>query len=257
MPFPSELLDSAARVARYVGALALTHCFDVWEEHGERSSRLDAGLCVTAVCTAAARMLGMEELARPRRRGPAGRARGQRRGLAASSSRASSDAVDASLLWLATPFGLVDADDPHFVDTVRVIEEQLTFEGGLRRYPTDTYYGSGAWPVLTASLGWHYAVAGDHAAAARAARNGSSTTSTREGRLAEQFGGERRDPATTTSGSSAGVPRRPTSPGRTRCTSCSAQELEAQAAVSHGSDRMTDGRPGSDPSDGLGQAVPE
>lgn len=188
---PEALLEPATRVARYVNALALTNCFDVWEEHG--SCRHGSTLAsVFAGLHSAARMLGMQELARradtvrlAAREGTA------RLGRFVKSS--GSDAVDASLLWLATPFGLVEPDDPHFIETVREIESQLTFEGGVRRYAVDTYYGSGSWPVLTASLGWHYAVAGDHAAARRCHKWIVDRVDA-EGRLAEQFGGERRDP---------------------------------------------------------------
>ncbi len=42
-----------------------------------------------------------------------------------------------------------------------VIEDVLSLEGGIRRYPTDVYFGSGAWPVLTASLGLHHVACGD------------------------------------------------------------------------------------------------
>jgi GH15 family glucan-1,4-alpha-glucosidase len=187
---PDVLVESATRVARYVSALALTSCFDVWEEHG--SCRHNSTLAsVFGGLHAAARMLEMQDLA----------ARADAVRLAAREGTArlgrfvkstGSDAVDSSLLWLATPFGLVEPDDPHFLETVRVIESQLTFEGGLRRYSVDTYYGSGSWPVLTASLGWHYAVAGDHAAARRC-QEWIVDRFDAEGRLAEQFGGERRD----------------------------------------------------------------
>lgn len=188
---PKAMLDSATRVARYVSALALTNCFDVWEEHGS-SRHVSTLACVFGGLHAAARMLGMEDLAaRADTVRLAAREGTTRLGRFVKST--DSDAVDSSLLWLATPFGLAEPNDPHFIDTVRVIEDQLTFEGGLRRYPIDTYYGSGAWPVLTASLGWHYAVAGDHAAARRC-QEWIADHFDAEGRLAEQFGGERRDP---------------------------------------------------------------
>lgn len=186
-----ELSDAAIRCARYIDALALAQCFDVWEEHG--TARHGSTLaCVYGGLLAAVRMLGMPELL--------DRAE-QVRGAAADGvpllgrfvKSTDSDAVDASLLWLAQPFGLVASDDPHFLETVRVIEEELTFDGGLRRYPTDTFYGSGAWPVLTASLGWHYAALGDDAAARRC-RQWIVDHFDAEGRLAEQFGGESRDP---------------------------------------------------------------
>lgn len=189
---PEELHAAAAHAARYIDALALTPCFDVWEEHGS-GRHVSTLACVYAGLLSAARMFGAEALFE----------RADRVRLAAREGTASlgrfvksteSDAVDSSLLWLATPFGLVEPDDPHFLETVRVIEEQLTFEGGLRRYPTDTYYGSGAWPVLTGSLGWHYAAAGEHAAARRC-HNWIVEHIDAQGQLAEQFGGERRDPA--------------------------------------------------------------
>lgn len=188
---PDELLDAAQRVARYVAAFALTSCFDVWEEHGSARHGSTLG-CVYGGLMSAARLLGMDELrARADAVQLAAREGTARLGRFVKSS--ASDAVDASLLWLATPFGLVEPDDVHFRATVRTIENDLTFDGGLRRYPTDTYYGSGAWPVLTASLGWHYAVAGDYGRARRC-HQWVVDHFDGEGRLAEQFGGERRDP---------------------------------------------------------------
>jgi GH15 family glucan-1,4-alpha-glucosidase len=104
-----------------------------------------------------------------------------------------SDDVDASVLWLSTPFCLVEPGDDYFVETVRAIEARLSLDGGLRRYPTDTYFGGGAWPVLTASLGWHYRAVGDFDAARRCL-DWVAGHFDDEGRLGEQFGGERRDP---------------------------------------------------------------
>jgi len=188
---PDELRESVERVARYIDALALTNCFDVWEESG--SARHGSTLaCVYGGLTAAVRLLDAGHLT--------ARAEDVRRaatdgsatlGRYAKSSR--SDDVDASLLWLSTPFGIVAPDDPAFVATVRTIEQRLTFDGGLRRYRADSYYGSGAWPVLTASLGWHYAATGDHAAAQRCL-DWIDEHFDEEGRLAEQYGGELRDP---------------------------------------------------------------
>ena len=71
------------------------------------------------------------------------------------------------MIWLATPFALVDSQDPLFEAALAEITAQLSFEGGIRRYPSDTFFGGGAWPVLTASLGWQHAVTGDREAAQR------------------------------------------------------------------------------------------
>lgn len=69
--------------------------------------------------------------------------------------------VDASLLWVAVPFGLFPLDDPVMKATVKRIEEDLyKNQQGVHRYLQDTYYGGGAWILLTAWLGWYYLIAG-------------------------------------------------------------------------------------------------
>ncbi|HEV3186850.1 MAG TPA: hypothetical protein VGZ04_02265, partial [Acidimicrobiales bacterium] len=54
------------------------------------------------------------------------------------------------------------------------------------------YFGSGAWPVLTGSLGWHYLASGDVEGAERCLTWIAAHFSD-EGHLGEQFGGDRRD----------------------------------------------------------------
>lgn len=71
------------------------------------------------------------------------------------------DAVDASLLGLATPYALVPPDDARMQATVARIEVDLRVNGGgLRRYAWDSYYGGGQWLLLAAWLGWYYCQAG-------------------------------------------------------------------------------------------------
>lgn len=74
--------------------------------------------------------------------------------------------VDASLLWTAVPFGLLELDDPVFTRTLSAIERDL-LRGGVHRYARDTYYGGGSWVLLTAWLGWVYARQGRAEDAAR------------------------------------------------------------------------------------------
>ena len=65
--------------------------------------------------------------------------------------------VDASLLWMAVPFRLFPLDDPVLKATVGRIERDLfKKQQGVHRYLQDTYYGGGAWILLTAWLGWYY-----------------------------------------------------------------------------------------------------
>jgi GH15 family glucan-1,4-alpha-glucosidase len=67
------------------------------------------------------------------------------------------DAVDASLLWTALPYGLVSLDDPRFQATLAKIERDILRPGGgVYRYRADTYYGGGEWILLTAWLAWVY-----------------------------------------------------------------------------------------------------
>ena len=78
------------------------------------------------------------------------------------------DGIDASLLWAATPFGLLDARDSRLQATLTEIEQKcVDASGGVHRYPGDTYYGGGAWLLLTAWLGWHYALLGRQSDARR------------------------------------------------------------------------------------------
>ncbi|MBP1992832.1 glycoside hydrolase family 15 protein [Paenibacillus eucommiae] len=74
--------------------------------------------------------------------------------------------VDASLLWLALPFGVVEPSDPLMLATVEAIEKELKHEG-IQRYAADTYYGGGEWLLLTAWYGWLKAELGDREEANR------------------------------------------------------------------------------------------
>ncbi len=68
--------------------------------------------------------------------------------------------VDASLLGLALPYGLVALDDPRMKATVARIESDLYHAGGVQRYAKDTYFGGGEWVLLAAWLGWYDALTG-------------------------------------------------------------------------------------------------
>ena len=188
---PEQFRASVERVGRYLDAFALEPCFDVWEESGS-SLHTSTLACVYGGLSAAARLLGDDHLFE-RAESVKSRARAGADGLGRYTKSNDSDDVDASLLWLLTPFQVVGQEDHHFTETVRTIEDRLHLDGGLRRYPSDTYFGSGAWPVLTASLGWHYLETGD-LDAARRCRDWVAARFDDEGRLGEQFGGERRDP---------------------------------------------------------------
>ncbi len=68
----------------------------------------------------------------------------------------SSPDVDASLLGLSVPYAVFAPDDPLMLSTISQIEQTILRDGGLHRYTADTYYGGGAWILLSAWLGWYY-----------------------------------------------------------------------------------------------------
>ncbi|MBP2019213.1 GH15 family glucan-1,4-alpha-glucosidase [Symbiobacterium terraclitae] len=72
--------------------------------------------------------------------------------------------IDANLLWVSVPFGLLSPSDPLMEATVAELERRCV-TGGVHRYPEDTYYGGGEWLILSAWLGWYYVRAGNRARA--------------------------------------------------------------------------------------------
>jgi len=187
----AALIPTIDRLGRYLDTFGLDPCFDVWEENVQavHTSTLAA---VYAGLSAAGRLLADERLAAQAEKIRTRVIEGSLGRLHLRKSSAS-DEVDASTLWCGVPFGVLPVEDPLVVGTARAIEEQLLLDGGVRRNPDDTYFGGGAWPVLSASLGWHYAVAGD-LTRARTHRDWIAEHFAADGSLAEQFGGEERDP---------------------------------------------------------------
>lgn len=69
--------------------------------------------------------------------------------------------VDSSLVGVAIPYKVLPTDDPLIQATVQAIEADLHRPGGgIYRYRADVYYGGGEWLLLTAWLGWYYALSG-------------------------------------------------------------------------------------------------
>jgi len=151
-----EWRQAAGLAAEYLSALWQHPCYDCWEEHPDKLhphtlAALYGGLnaCQT-----------LEGVA-------CGNTSGEIRRFVLEKALykgyfvkyLGSYTVDASLLGLAVPYGLVKPDDPRMQATVARIETSL-HGGGVHRYPTDTYYGGGEWVLLAAWLGWYYCQAG-------------------------------------------------------------------------------------------------
>jgi len=144
---------AAALVARYLAALWDEPNFDAWEEAGDRRHPSTWG-CILAALTAYAAATGSEAA-----RGGAVAVRealltrGVRDGK--FTKHEGVDEVDANLLFLAVPHAVVPLAGSVFARTRARIEFELLDEG-LHRYRRDTFYGGGAWVVLTGLLGWCY-----------------------------------------------------------------------------------------------------
>jgi GH15 family glucan-1,4-alpha-glucosidase len=184
------LRESVQRVAKYLSTFAFSKCWDVWEENGD-AQHTSTLACVYGGLTSAAWLLDDEQYATRASEVRAHLADGASHNGFYVKSSMNGD-VDASTIWLTTPFEVVDGNDEYFAKTIALIEDRLTLNGGIRRYPTDVYFGSGAWPVLTASLGWHFVQVGDIEGAERCLEWIASHFD-EVGRLGEQFDGEERD----------------------------------------------------------------
>ncbi len=69
--------------------------------------------------------------------------------------------VDSSLIWACYPYGLYTHDNPIMKKTAEKIVDDLYFEGGVKRYSTDTYFGGGSWILLSASLAGYFRLSGN------------------------------------------------------------------------------------------------
>ncbi|WP_166870796.1 glycoside hydrolase family 15 protein [Salinibacterium sp. ZJ450] len=177
--------------ARYLSSAWRLPCFDYWEEFGDRrhTSTLAA---IAAGLRAASRLL--DEPAHDRVADEIVafmRAKCVADGAFVKGPEDSR--VDASLISIATPFGLVDADEPVMTATIERIRNELASPtGGIRRYDGDTYYGGNPWLLLTAWLGWHDRLAGNDEGHARA-RDWVVRQASTGGELAEQIMDEPQD----------------------------------------------------------------
>lgn len=152
---PAEWLAAAGLAAGYLAALWPRPCYDCWEEFGDKvhphslaaiygglkAYREMSGGSVPQAVEAAPAAIAAYIEAHFLFEGHFVKFAGQ-------------PAVDASLLGLAVPYGVVAADDARMLATAAEIERSL-WSGGVHRYAADTYYGGGEWVLLAAWLGWY------------------------------------------------------------------------------------------------------
>ena len=153
VPLSKELLDASELVADYLCELWSLPCYDCWEEypdhvHPHTLAAIYGGLHAHTELTGKNHQ-SVKEVIRQRLLGEA-------EPFGHFTKFSNSPAVDASLLGLAVPYQVVSPDEPIMLRTVEYIESTILREGGLHRYDEDSYFGGGAWILLTAWLGWYY-----------------------------------------------------------------------------------------------------
>ena len=174
--------------AEYLLASWRRPCFDWWEEHDAEVHVSTLG-CVAAGFRSASR-LGVLDPAVSRR---CGEAAGEALDLINSDGIVAgrlrkwlgSDAVDASLLALIAPLGVLDEGSAEAGGTVAAVEAELTVDGGVHRYAADVYFGGGQWPLLSCFLGLAHLARGDEARATELLRWAAGTAA-RSGTMPEQ-----------------------------------------------------------------------
>jgi isomaltose glucohydrolase len=145
-------------VAQFLESVWRTPCTDWWEER--------QGLHATTLGCIAAGLLAWDV---------------STRGLLRALDDEADWRLDASLLALVHPLGLVDPER-----VVPPIEDRLISPGGgVHRHLQDTYYGGGEWVLLTALHGWVLAEIGA-IAEARAALDWVAAHTAANGELPEQ-----------------------------------------------------------------------
>jgi GH15 family glucan-1,4-alpha-glucosidase len=146
-----ELRAAIGPTARYLADLWTVPCADAWEEHEDKVHTSTLAAIRAGLESAASLEPGLADapaVADAR----AGLAAWMSEGDGAYTKWAGSDEVDASLLWMAAPYETVLAAEPRFAATLERIERDIIDpDGGVHRFASDTFYGGGAWPVLTSA----------------------------------------------------------------------------------------------------------
>ncbi|HEX3049658.1 MAG TPA: glycoside hydrolase family 15 protein [Aggregatilineaceae bacterium] len=160
-PLPIEWEQAIITTARYLAALWHTPCYDCWEERGTDVHISTLGAIYSGLVAAQKLIpkLNFNTTIQKIRNFVL------TDGLTPTSELAKSvglDMVDANLLGVAVPHGLLSPTDPLMQRTVARIERELhALDAGVHRHLADVYYGGGVWVLLALWLAWYYLEIGD------------------------------------------------------------------------------------------------
>jgi GH15 family glucan-1,4-alpha-glucosidase len=159
-PLPVAWERAIRLTARYLEALWQNPCYDCWEERGDDVHISTLG-AIFAGLSAAQKLVPVLNFTDTLR---AIKDYVLEKGLTPGGELAKSvglDRVDANLLSVAVPHGMLAVDDPIMQRTKGRIERELHAPGsGVHRHLEDTYYGGGAWVLLALHLAWYDIEAG-------------------------------------------------------------------------------------------------
>lgn len=185
------LQEASHLTAAYLSALWRLPCYDCWEEFPDRIHPYTlASICAGLEAHQKMGSADHQEHLVPLKRMLMGTSLAGGGFVKSLGSRE----VDSSLLGVATPYRVVEPDDPRLQKTVARIEHELINGGGLHRYAADTYYGGGEWVLLTAWLAWHHRRLG-HDDRARTLLHWVEQQADGEGMLPEQVPASLNNPA--------------------------------------------------------------
>lgn len=161
---PRRFAAAVEASARYLLAFWDHPCYDCWEENGDQVhvatlAAIAAGLRVAAEWPGVAptvRLAAAQAAVAIERRV---RSEGAHDGHLVKWLGGTE--LDASLLFCAVPYGLLEPDDPLMRATVTAIERAGLAHGGVHRHLDDVFYGGGEWVLLTALLGSYHVAIGE------------------------------------------------------------------------------------------------
>lgn len=183
--------DAAALTVDYLTSTWSLPCYDWWEEHNEQVHVSTLG-CIAAGLGAAVEH-GLVDGTRADRAAATVasiRVLLEDRGVVEGhlAKWLGSPEVDGSLSALIAPLGLIDPRSELSGATLDAIEREIAAEGGVYRFPADTFFGGGRWPLLTCFYGLGRAAQGETDRAWDALR-WAAACATDEGFLPEQVDG--------------------------------------------------------------------
>ncbi|TXN38315.1 glycoside hydrolase family 15 protein [Flagellimonas hymeniacidonis] len=151
--FLLEVRTSVGLTVSYLETVWTFACFDCWEEHNYRR-HTSSLVCVAGGLNSVARLYGNRDAKQLAEKV-------QYQILKAITPDGifpkflTGYGIDSSNIWLSVPFNVIPRDAPAMARTIEAIESNLKKDGGLYRYPEDSYYGGGRWPLLNSFLAWH------------------------------------------------------------------------------------------------------